>query len=227
MSANEAAQQISELAESGNALSEWRWRSQHGQLRDAPGLSTMMNQLEEPVRNFATTGLPQILAAAASLQQAADNLDRTLSEVQQNPQGLIAKTPRAGNRGKTMIASTLSSASAVFQGLLLAAATRLLPAVSRLFPNVEPAQLYRFGTTHRRCRTRPTGAKLWRIVVGTRVLTRAAASDRILTVTGTQAAYIKGARWVTSAVDLFDSAVQHAFDADQGSRAPGRQGRNC
>jgi cholesterol transport system auxiliary component len=45
---------------------------------------------------------------------------------------------------------------------------------------------------------------------------RAAASDRILTVTGTQAAYIKGARWVTSSAGLFDSALQHAFDADQG-----------
>jgi cholesterol transport system auxiliary component len=45
---------------------------------------------------------------------------------------------------------------------------------------------------------------------------RAAASDRILTVSGTQAAYIKDARWVTSSVGLFDSALQRAFDADQG-----------
>ncbi len=45
---------------------------------------------------------------------------------------------------------------------------------------------------------------------------RAAASDRILTVTGTQAAYIKDARWVTSSVALFDSALQRTFDADQG-----------
>ena len=45
---------------------------------------------------------------------------------------------------------------------------------------------------------------------------RAAAGDRILTVTGTQAAYIKDARWVTSSVSLFDSALQRAFDADKG-----------
>jgi cholesterol transport system auxiliary component len=31
-----------------------------------------------------------------------------------------------------------------------------------------------------------------------------------------QAAYIKDARWVTAAVGLFDSALQRAFDADQG-----------
>ena len=45
----------------------------------------------------------------------------------------------------------------------------------------------------------------------------AAAGDRILTVTGTQAAFIKDARWVTRRSGLFDSALQRAFDADQGT----------
>lgn len=94
VSANEAAQQISELAESGNTLIDGDDGRSMANLRDAArDLSTMMNQLQGPVGDFAITGLPQILAAAASLQQAADNLDRTLNEVQQNPQGLIGKPP--------------------------------------------------------------------------------------------------------------------------------------
>lgn len=94
VSANAAAQQISELAESGSTLINGDGGRSMANLHDATrDLSTMMSQLREPVGNFATTGLPQILAAAASLQQAADNLDRTLSEVQQNPQGLVGKPP--------------------------------------------------------------------------------------------------------------------------------------
>jgi phospholipid/cholesterol/gamma-HCH transport system substrate-binding protein len=82
-SANEAAQQIGELAESSNALVN----------STAQNLDTMMNKLEGPIGSFGTTGLPQIIAAIASLQHAADNLDRTLSELQQSPQGLVTKPP--------------------------------------------------------------------------------------------------------------------------------------
>ena len=45
---------------------------------------------------------------------------------------------------------------------------------------------------------------------------RAIESDRILTVTGHQAAYIADARWVAAADDLFDTAALRAFE----SRAP-------
>jgi cholesterol transport system auxiliary component len=41
-------------------------------------------------------------------------------------------------------------------------------------------------------------------------------SDRILTVTGSQAAYVAGARWVSPAPDLFDAAIRRAFE----QRAP-------
>ena len=43
--------------------------------------------------NFATTGLQQITSASASLQQAAASFDRVLGEMQQSPQGLLAKPP--------------------------------------------------------------------------------------------------------------------------------------
>jgi phospholipid/cholesterol/gamma-HCH transport system substrate-binding protein len=94
VSANKAAQKISELAESSNTLINGDGRRSMASLSDAAtGLSTMMNQLEGPVGEFATAGLPQILSAVASVQQAADNLDRTLNEIQQNPQGLAGKPP--------------------------------------------------------------------------------------------------------------------------------------
>ena len=59
----------------------------------AKDLRTMMGRLEGPTGDFATTGLQQITSASASLQQAADNLDRILGEVQQSPQGLLTKPP--------------------------------------------------------------------------------------------------------------------------------------
>jgi cholesterol transport system auxiliary component len=43
-----------------------------------------------------------------------------------------------------------------------------------------------------------------------------AASDQILAITGHEAAYLKGVRWVTGASTLFEQAVSNAFDADGG-----------
>jgi len=91
---NEAAQQISELAQSSNTLVSGDGRRSMAKLRDATQkLDSMMSNLAGPMGDFATTGLPQIIAAIASLQQAVDNLDRTLDAVQQSPQGLVAKPP--------------------------------------------------------------------------------------------------------------------------------------
>jgi phospholipid/cholesterol/gamma-HCH transport system substrate-binding protein len=87
VNANKAIQHIDELAKSSNALVNGDGRRSMVRLGDAA------TNLDTMVSDFATTGLPQIMAAAASLQRAADNLDRTLTEVQQNPQGLIARPP--------------------------------------------------------------------------------------------------------------------------------------
>ncbi len=93
-SVNQAARQIGELAESSNALVSGDGRRSMARLSNAAqNLDTMMSDLEGPMGNFAANGLPQIIAAIASLQQAADNLDRTLSEVRQSPQGLVTKPP--------------------------------------------------------------------------------------------------------------------------------------
>ena len=101
-------------------------------------------------------------------------------------------------------------------GLLLAAAASLLAGCISLFPKAEPAQLYRFGVTRPQVQETATGEPGFGVLLTTTGFDRAAASDRILTVTGTQAAYIKDARWVTSSVALFDSALQRAFDAYKG-----------
>ena len=105
---------------------------------------------------------------------------------------------------------------AAIQCLALAAATSLLVGCISLFPQPDPAQLYRFGATVPQAQETASGAPGFDVFLAVTGFDRAAANDRILTVTGTQAAYIKGARWVTSAAALFDSAVQRAFDVDQG-----------
>jgi phospholipid/cholesterol/gamma-HCH transport system substrate-binding protein len=100
-SANQAAQEIGQFAKSGNTLVTGDGRHTLVKLGDAAteiefaanNFRTVLDTLEDPLGDFATTGLPQITSAIASLQQAANNLDRTLDEVQQNPQGLVAKPP--------------------------------------------------------------------------------------------------------------------------------------
>lgn len=92
--ANEAIANINELAQSGNALVAGEGRRSMASLESAAAsLDTVMQSLETPTGDFAATGLPQVMSAIASLQQAIDNLDRTLSEVRQNPQGLITRPP--------------------------------------------------------------------------------------------------------------------------------------
>ncbi len=115
-----------------------------------------------------------------------------------------------------MISPRTVVSKSVTRGLLLAGAASLLAGCISLFPKAEPAQLYRFGTTAPQVQETASGEPGFRVLLTVTGFDRAAAGDRILTVTGTQAAYIKGARWVTSSASLFDSAVQHAFDADQG-----------
>ena len=96
----------------------------------------------------------------------------------------------------------------VIRGAMLVALASLLAGCISLFPQAEPAQLYRFGATTPQVRESVTGEPGFGVLLTATGFDRAAASDRILTVTGMQAAYIKDARWVTSSVGLFDSALQ-------------------
>ena len=100
-SADHAAQQVGELAASGNALVNGDGRQLVAKLGNAAtdieaaakDLRTLMDRLEGPTGDFANTGLQQITSAGASLQQAADSFDRILGEVQQSPQGLFSRPP--------------------------------------------------------------------------------------------------------------------------------------
>jgi cholesterol transport system auxiliary component len=94
----------------------------------------------------------------------------------------------------------------------------LLSACISVFPKEAPAQLYRFGdggppspaaTTH------PDSTFAVEALPIT--FDRPAAGDAMLTLTGNEAAYIKGSRWVGPAQTLFESAVTRAFEAAGGA----------
>jgi phospholipid/cholesterol/gamma-HCH transport system substrate-binding protein len=53
----------------------------------------MVAKLQGPTADFATTGLPQLTSAIVSLQQTAESLNRLVEETEQNPSGLVSKTP--------------------------------------------------------------------------------------------------------------------------------------
>ena len=50
-----------------------------------------VNQIAAPAGEFASTGLPQLGRTVVTLQRAAENLDRLVSEVEQNPRALVGK----------------------------------------------------------------------------------------------------------------------------------------
>ena len=99
--ADQAAAQIRDLAHDSRTLVNSDGKRAIVKLADAATeieaaskqLRGMLAKLEGPTSDFATTGLPQLTATLSSLQQATDNLDRIIGEVQQNPRGLIGKAP--------------------------------------------------------------------------------------------------------------------------------------
>ncbi len=101
---------------------------------------------------------------------------------------------------------------------LIAACVALCGCVS-LFPKAKPSQLYRFGAPEAAAAAPvlpPPGARV--IAQGPLAFPDDAAGDRLLTVTGDEAAYIADARWVSPAPVLFDEALVRAFEAAGGPR---------
>ena len=101
------------------------------------------------------------------------------------------------------------------RALAVTALAAALTGCISLFPKTEPVGLYRFGNEPVAA-TKPAAGALFGVFKTPTVFTRAAASDRMLTITNGEAAYIAGARWVSPASILFDEAVARAFDADPG-----------
>ena len=79
-----------------------------------------------------------------------------------------------------------------------------------LLPKAKPSQLYRFGTEVSEP-AGPSSRASFGVLKTPATFVQAAASDRILTVTQGEAAYIKDARWVSPAAVLFDEAVARTF----------------
>lgn len=83
-----------------------------------------------------------------------------------------------------------------------------------LLSTPDPVQTYRFGASGTvapvaaSARTTPIAVALRRID-----MPEAVNGDRILGVTGTEVAYIKGARWISSAETLLDDSLRAAFSA--------------
>lgn len=95
-------------------------------------------------------------------------------------------------------------------GLITICALSLAGCIS-LFPKSKPSQLYRFDGSA----AVETQAQTPAVRVGV-VRTRGgfnvgAASDRIMTVSGSQVTYLAQARWAEPAVTMFDEAVTRAF----------------
>ncbi len=100
------------------------------------------------------------------------------------------------------------------RSLLAAALLIPLGACVTLFPKAEPSQLYRFGDTPPAAAE--TSGPPMAVHLGPTGFVQAAGGDRILTVTGGEAAYIAESRWVSPASVLFDEAVERAFQGSEG-----------
>ena len=88
-----------------------------------------------------------------------------------------------------------------------------------LLPKAPPVQLYRFAWHEPAAvpATAPaTGAASTTIAALITSFQPAAANDRLLSVTGSEAADIAGARWVSPAVSLFQTALDQALDGRGG-----------
>ena len=84
-----------------------------------------------------------------------------------------------------------------------------------VFPKTKPSQLYRFdGRQTVIAAANPAGTRVGVVRAGGSF--NAAAGDRILTVTGSQVAYLAQSRWAEPADTLFNEALLGAFNAGPG-----------
>jgi cholesterol transport system auxiliary component len=99
--------------------------------------------------------------------------------------------------------------------LAVSAVALSLSACISVFPKTKPASMYRFGDADLTVTKAPPGA-MFGVLKAPSAFTRAAAGDRLLTVTNGEVAYIAGARWVSPAFILFEEATARAFENDPG-----------
>lgn len=85
-----------------------------------------------------------------------------------------------------------------------------------LFPKTKPAQLYRFDGAEEVATAGDASPSRVGVVRVRGAFNGAASTDRIMTVTGTQIAYVAEARWAAPAITLFDEALTRAFTRQTG-----------
>lgn len=95
----------------------------------------------------------------------------------------------------------------------VAAAGALALAGCALLSSPEPVQTYRFGGPAAAASAAEGQAGLRPVSLRRVDFPEAVEGDRILGVTGTETAYIAGARWVSPAADLFMESLENAFSA--------------
>jgi cholesterol transport system auxiliary component len=107
------------------------------------------------------------------------------------------------------------TAKTLFRAAASAALAVALTGCISLFPKQDPAQMYRLGAAA------PAAAGAvaheGEVLRGPITFERAAAGDRILTVNGTEAAYIAASRWVTPAQAMFQESMERAFAGTAGA----------
>ena len=99
--ANEAMKNFTALAQSGRSLVDGDGKTAVQNISKAAAdidasakkVNDLIAKLSGPTTDFAASGLPQLTATAASLQQTADSLNELLREIRASPQGLVAKPP--------------------------------------------------------------------------------------------------------------------------------------
>ena len=111
----------------------------------------------------------------------------------------------------------MMSVSAISRLVLISLAGLALSGCISLFPKSEPSQLYRFGGgAPSEGQTPQSPATKVNFVRSGGAFALAAASDGILTTTGTEVAYLAGARWAQPAPVLFEEGLVRAFSTNQG-----------
>lgn len=95
------------------------------------------------------------------------------------------------------------------------AATAALMALSAcaLLSTPDPVQTYRFGGLPATASGAQVLANPVQVTLRRVEFPHAARSDRLLGVTGTETAYIAGARWIAPAPDLYMESIENAFAA--------------
>ena len=83
-----------------------------------------------------------------------------------------------------------------------------------LLATPDPVQLYRFGDAVPQTTGAAPGAALAPVSLRRVTFPEATASERLLAITGTEASYIAGARWVSPAESLFTEALENTFSSE-------------